>query len=130
MLTGMALILAGFLVVTQVIPWFETSATITLVPLTQPVRITLAVHLVTGNAHPAHQQVQSHQLPAFTMSQSKIVATTGRGYQPAQAAQGWLTLYNALPTAQTILARPQVITQGSVQLKTDSTATSPRERSA
>src|SRR5258708_25186932 len=41
MLVGVALVLAGVLIVTQVLPWWETSATVTIGPVTQPVSTTL-----------------------------------------------------------------------------------------
>jgi hypothetical protein len=124
-LVGMALVLVGVLVVTRVIPWWQTSATVTIVPWTQPVRTTLTVQLVPGTANLARQQVQGRQLATLTMSQSKTVPATGSGYQPAQAAHGWITLYNALPDAQTIPAGTLIIGQDGTQVTTDTTVTIP-----
>jgi hypothetical protein len=109
MLVGVALVLAGVVVVTLLLPWWEASATVTIVPITHPISTTFTAHLVPGNADPASQQIQGRQLVTLTMSQSKTVATTGSGSQPAQPAQGLITLYNALPTAQTIQAGTLII---------------------
>lgn len=125
MLVGVALVLAGVLVVTQVLPWWETSAIVTIVPVTRSASATLIVHLVPGNADPAHQQIQGRQLATLTMSQSKTVAATGNGYQPAQAAQGWITLFNALPAPQIIPAGTLILGQDRVQVTSDSTVTIP-----
>lgn len=124
-LVGMALVLVGVLVVMLVLPWLETSATVTIVPLTQTVSTTMTAQLVPGSADLARQQLQGRELATLTMSQSKTVPTTGSGSQPAQAAQGWITLYNALPTAQVIPAGTLLVGQDGVQVTTDTTVTIP-----
>jgi len=124
-LVGAALVLTGVLVVALVVPWWETSATVTIVPLTQPISTTLTAHLVPGNANPARQQVQGRPLVSMTMNQSKTADATGSGYQAAQAAQGWISLYNALPTPQTVPGGTLLIGQDGVQFTTDSTVTIP-----
>lgn len=124
-LVGVALVLVGVLIVTLVLPWLGTSATVTIVPLTQPVNTSLTAQLVPGNADPVHQQIQGYQLATLTMSQSRTVPTTGSGYQPAQAAQGWIILYNALPIAQTVPAGTLLIGQDGVQVTTDTAVTIP-----
>ena len=40
----------------------------------------------------------------IALSQAKTVPATGTGHQQAQAAHGFITFYNALPTPQTIPA--------------------------
>ncbi|HEU5375456.1 MAG TPA: hypothetical protein VFV38_08460 [Ktedonobacteraceae bacterium] len=125
LLVGVALVLVGVLVVTLVLPWLEPSATVTIVPVAQPVSASFTAQLVPANADLARRQIQGRQLATLTMSQSKTIPTTGNGYQPAQAAHGWITLYNALPAAQTIPAGTLLIGQDSVQVTTDSTVTIP-----
>lgn len=124
-LVGMALVLVGVLVMTLIIPWWQTSATVTIVPWTQPISTTLTAQLVPGNADFARHQVQGRQLAMLTMSQSKTVPATGTGYQLAQAAQGWIALYNALPIAQTIPVGTLIIGQDGTQVTTDTTVMVP-----
>lgn len=124
-LVGVALVLVGVLVVMLVLPWLETSATVTIVPLTQAVSTTVTAQLVPGSADVARQQIQGRELATLTMSQSKTVPTTGSGSQLAQAAQGWITLYNALPAAQVIPAGTLLVGQDGVQVTTDNTVTIP-----
>jgi len=124
-LVGMALVLVGVLVVMLVLPWWEPSATVTIVPLTQAVNTSFTAQLVPANADLARQQIQGRQLATLTMSQNKTVPTTGSDSQPAQAAQGWITLYNALPTAQIIPTGTLIVGQDGVQVTTDSTVTIP-----
>lgn len=122
---GIALVLVGVLAVMLVLPWWEPSATVTIVPMTQAISTTFTAQLVPGNADLARQQIQGRELATLTMSQSKTAPTTGSGSQPAQAAQGWITLYNSFPTAQIIPAGTLLIGQDGVQVMTDSTATIP-----
>ncbi len=75
--------------------WFGTTATVTITPTHQAFTTTFPV---------SQTQVTARTLPALTLSQQRTVATTGQGNQPAEAATGWLTLYNTLPVAQTIPA--------------------------
>lgn len=124
-LIGMALVLASVLAVMLVLPWWEPSATVTIVPLTQAVSTTFTAQLVPTNVDLARQQIQGRELATLTMSQSKTAPTTGSGSQPAQAAQGWITLYNSFPTAQTIPAGTLLIGQDGVQVTTDNTVTIP-----
>ena len=124
-LFGGAIVLLAVLVVTQLLPWWTPSATVTIVPRTQSITTTLTAHLVLGTADPARQQVQSRPLAHITMSQQHTVATTGSGYQSAQAAYGWIVLYNALDTPQTIQAGTLLTGQDGIQITTDTTVTIP-----
>jgi hypothetical protein len=126
MLAGFLLVLAGVLVMTQILlPWLTPSATITLVPKTKPISTTLTIHLVSGSANPARRQVPGRQLPTLTMSQEQTVPTTGSVSEPAQTAQGWITLYNALSAPQTILAGTLITGQDGIQVTIDTTVTIP-----
>ena len=124
-LAGFGIILALVLVGTQVLPWWTPVAIVTIVPVTRPLRTTMTVHLVTGSADPTHDEVGGRHLASLTMSQQQTVTTTGNGYQPAQAAHGWITLYNALDTPQTIPAGTLLTGQDGTQVTTDTTVTIP-----
>jgi hypothetical protein len=122
---GGAIVLLAVLIVTQVLPWWAPSAIVTIVPRTRPITATFTAHLVSGTADLTRQQVQSRALAKITMSQQQTIATTGSGYQPAQAAQGWIVLYNALTIPQTIPAGTLLTGQDGVQITTDITVTIP-----
>ena len=60
----------------------EPIVTITLFPQMEHITTTQSVELPV------------RLLPAFTLSESKTVLTTGKGYQPARKARGTITFYN------------------------------------
>ena len=122
---GVALALLGLLIATVVLPWADSWATVTIVPVAQPVGVTLRVQVVPAYPDPVRGRVQGRQLATLTLVQSATVPTTGHGFHPAQAAQGWVTLYNALPVAQVIPAGTRIIGQDGVQVTTETAVTIP-----
>ena len=54
----------------------------------------------------------------ITLSQAKTVPATGTGHQQAQAAYGFITFYNALPTPQTIPAGEMLTGADGVEVVT------------
>ncbi|MBA2395772.1 MAG: hypothetical protein H0V70_23850, partial [Ktedonobacteraceae bacterium] len=90
------------LLMVSILPLFTPDAIITIVPNTQPIQTTQTITVTTGQA--AGTQLQGRALAAITMSQARTVPTTGKGHQDAQAAQGYITFYNAATYAQTITA--------------------------
>jgi hypothetical protein len=83
---------------------FTPSVTVTIIPTSTQIATTKAVTIVSSNANAAQQQIPGRLLETITLSQAKTVPATGTGHEPAQAAQGFLTFYNALPAPQTIPA--------------------------
>ncbi len=83
---------------------FAPSATVTIIPVSTRIATTRTVTIVSGNADAAQQQIPGRLLETITLSQTKTVPATGTGHEPAQAAQGFITFYNALPATQTIPA--------------------------
>ena len=122
---GVALALLGLLIGTVVLPWGDPWAIVTIVPVTQQVSVTLRVQVVPAHPDPARARVQGRQLAPLTLAQSATVPTTGHGFHPAQAAQGWVTLYNALPVGQRIPAGTRIIGQDGVQVRTETAVTIP-----
>ncbi len=83
---------------------FTPAATVTIIPISMQITTTKVVTIVSSNANTAQQQVPGRRLDAMTFTQAKIVPATGTAQQPAQAARGFITFYNALPAVQTIPA--------------------------
>jgi hypothetical protein len=83
---------------------FAPSATVTIIPTSTQITTTRTVTIVSSNANAAQQQVPGRLLDTITLSQAQTVPATGTGHQQAQAAHGFITFYNALPTPQTIAA--------------------------
>lgn len=106
-------VLAAILTDLVVLPLFTQSATITITPERETVTTsgdvtipaTLLVHKVT---------VLSEQ-----------VATTGTAHQPATAAHGQVTFYNALQSPQTIPAGTMLTSATGTNIVTDATAVMP-----
>src|SRR5260370_1175665 len=73
-------------------------------PPTVKITMTRTITVIPAHANAAQQQIPGRPLATITLSQAKTVPTTGRGHEPAQAAHGLVTFYNALPAPQTIPA--------------------------
>jgi len=98
---GLTLVLAPLLV---------GSATITLTP---------EAHTLAGEVTiTAGARVFSAQHESL----SRTVATTGTAVQPASAAHGSVTFYNALPAPQTIPAGTQLVSSGGIPVLTEEDA--------
>ncbi len=87
-------------------------ATVTIVP---------SVHMVTVSATVPLGRL----IHPFTLSQSQTTPTTGKRHQDARAAQGTLTFYNGLFTAQTVPAGTILTDANGVQIATDQEADVP-----
>lgn len=93
------------------LPWFFGSATITITPSQKENTATLTIQTVA--------------LAPLSMSQSKTVAATGAGYQPAAQAHGLIVLYNAALSPQTIEAGTLLTGHNGITVTTDATVTIP-----
>jgi len=103
-LAVLCVLLAGILCVVYVLPLLALSATVTIIPTSTQTAMTRTVTIVSTNANATQQQVPGRLLDTITLSQAKTVPATGTGHQQAQAASGFITFYNALPTPQMIPA--------------------------
>ncbi len=91
-------------------------ATVTLVPDS---RLLSTALVVTARPHPQGQDIAARLLTASSLSRQASAVTTGQGYQPAQAAHGWLTFYNAAPYAQTVAAGTTLTAADGVSVVTE-----------
>ncbi len=94
--------LATAMVVVTLVIILAPSATVTIIPISAQITISRTVTVVPANA--TQQQVPGRSLASMTLSQARTVPATGTGHQPALAAHGPVTFYNALPAPQTIPA--------------------------
>lgn len=101
---ALCLLLAVALGTVTLLIIFAPSATVTIIPISTQITTTRTVTTVSSNANAAQQQVPGRLLDTITLSQAKTVPATGTGHEPAQAARGFITFYNALPAPQTIPA--------------------------
>ncbi len=104
---------ATALVVLLVQPLVHPTALVTIIPATRTLETSMLV------------QVPGHALPTVTLQEVRTVPTTGTGHQPAQAASGMVTLYNAAPYAQTIPAGTLLTGADGVQVVTVQEASIP-----
>jgi baseplate J-like protein len=95
---------AGLLTAAALLMLLAPSATVTIIPASAQITATRTVTVVPSNANVAQQQIPGRPLATITLSQEKTVPATGMGHEPAQAAHGLVTFYNALPAPQTIPA--------------------------
>jgi hypothetical protein len=121
----LCLFLGGSMLFISLVPLFTASATVTIIPTAVEISGTTAVTLVTGTRHPGSAQVVGRLLSTLTLSQEQVTPTTGTGHQPAQAAHGLITFYNALPAAQTVPAGTLLIGANDVQVVTEADASIP-----
>jgi hypothetical protein len=101
---ALCLLLAVALGITTLLLVFAPSATVTIIPASTQFATTRTVTIVSTKANAAQQQIPGRLLEMIALSQAKTVPATGTGHQQAQAAHGFITFYNALPTPQTIPA--------------------------
>ena len=116
----LCLLAAGTLVTLFVSPVLFPEATVTIVPVSRQVRMTTTVTL-TGATGP----LPGRTLSSVTMSQEQTAPTTGRGHEDAQPGHGIVTLYNAAPYAQTIVAGTLLTGSDGVQVVTEQSITVP-----
>jgi hypothetical protein len=105
-----------------VYPLLTATASVTIVPLAQQVKLTTTVTVITNGPSTTGTQIPGSQLAPVSMSQERTAPTTGQGHQDAQAAQGAVTFYNAAPYPQQIAAGTLLTGADGVQIVTDQTA--------
>jgi hypothetical protein len=106
-------VLAAMLTDLVVLPLFTQSATITITPQRQTV--------TTGGDIPIPATLLVHKATVL----SEQVAATGTAHQPATAAHGLVTFYNALQSAQTIPAGTMLTSASGTNIVTDADAVIP-----
>lgn len=89
-------------------------ATVTLLPKEQTISIQ------------TQEKINARVLPAFSLSQSKTAATTGRGHQDATDATGAITFYNGAFTSQFLPAGTILTGVDGVQIITEQQAYLPK----
>jgi len=88
-----------FVLVSSMLPTLNPTATITIIPTEH--EITMVARLFVGKGT---HNIPGRLLSPLTITQTTTVLATGLKHQQAQAAQGLITFYNALPALQTIPA--------------------------
>jgi hypothetical protein len=124
LLGGLCLLLVLVVLAFVLSPWF-TSATVTIIPVTQQISTTSTVTVVTGQTPTGAQQITGSMLSPVSMSQAKTVPTTGKGHQDAQAASGSITFYNSATYVQTVTAGTLLVGADGTQVVTDQDVTIP-----
>ena len=124
LLGGLCLLLVIAVLVCVLSPWF-TSATVTIIPVTQSISATSTVTVVTGQDASGAQQIAGSMLSPVSMSQSKMVPATGKGHQDAQPGRGYVTFYNDATYTQTVTAGTLLTSSDGVQVVTDQDANIP-----
>ncbi len=121
----LCLLAAGAVVVFFLMPFFTASATVTMLPVERQISATTMLTVVPGSANPNRHQVPGRLLSPLTLSEAQSVPTTGTGHQPAQAAQGMLTFYNASLAMQTVSAGTVLVGADGVEVVTEQDAVLP-----
>jgi hypothetical protein len=114
-------------VATAIITYLPT-ATVTIIAQSSPVSVTSTINARTDGQPQtpgSEQQLAVRSLSTLTLTQARMVPTTGTGHQDAQSAHGLLTFYNALPIVQTIPAGELLTGTDGVQIVTDQDAVIP-----
>jgi len=86
-----------FVMMSSLLPTLNPTATITIIPTEHEVATTATFLVGQGT-----QNIPGRLLPHLTITQTTTALATGRRHQQAQAAQGLITFYNALPIPQAI----------------------------
>jgi hypothetical protein len=114
-----------FVLVSSLLPTLNPTATITIIPIEHTLTTT-ATLLVGQGTH----DIPGRLLSPLTITQSITALATGRRHQQAQAAQGPITFYNALPSPQTIPAGELLRGSDQIQVLTLRDAVIPAGRLA
>jgi len=93
---------AGLLTAAALLLLLAPSATVTIIPASAQITMTRMITVISAHANVAQQQIPGRPLAIMQLRQAKTVPATGTGHEPAQAAHGLVTFYNALPAPQTI----------------------------
>ncbi len=122
----LCVLLAGAALGASLLALLTASATVTLIPQARAISTTTRLTVVTeGPDNPLHHEVSGRWLSALTLSQERTVQTTGTGHQPAQAAHGMLTFYNASLAMQTVSAGTVLVGADGVEVVTEQDAVLP-----
>jgi hypothetical protein len=121
----LAVIRASAALTVWLVPFWTESAQVTLVPAATEITVRTTVTVVPGSFSPQRQEVPGRLLGSLTLTGTRTVPTTGTGYQEARAAHGIITLYNALPSAQTEPAGTLLVGADGIQVATDQDASIP-----
>lgn len=129
-LTMVLLVLCGLacmmVIVVSFVSLVTASATVTILPVQEQITATTTLSVITtGTANLTHWQIPGRRLSSLTLSQEETVPTTGLGHQPARAALGTVTFYNAAPFVQTIGAGTLLTGSNGVQVVTEQDAVIP-----
>ncbi len=106
-------------------PWLSATTTVTLIPTEATLRTTTSMTIATGHAKTPGQAIAGRLLSTLTLSQARTVPTAGIGHQPAQAARGRVTFYNAALAPQTIPAGTLLVGADGTEIVTDRDAVIP-----
>lgn len=98
-------------------PWATVTLSLGSVPITVT-RTLFVVPQAQAEAHPTTDQIAGRMLAPVTERLTATVPATGIAHQQAQAARGLLTLYNALPTPQTIPAGERLVSADGIAVVT------------
>ena len=122
---ALCVMVVGLLSAATLLILLAPSATVTIIPNSAQLTITRTITVVPSDANAAQQQIPGRPLATITLSQAKTVPTTGVDHEPAQAAHGLITFYNALPVPQTIPAGELLTGSDGVEVVTDEDALIP-----
>jgi hypothetical protein len=124
-LAMLCVLIASVLIALYLVPMLNSSATVTIVPVSRQITADSTMTVVTGQTQSGTSQIPGRELAAVTMSQAKTTAATGTAHQEAQAAHGVVTFYNAAPSWQTVSAGTLLTGADGVQIVTDQDASIP-----
>ncbi len=124
-LVGLALVglLVGLTVSTLLAQ--TPTASVTLTPVQTEISVTTTVNAVLGKPDVTRHELQARLLSSLTLSQTRMVPTTGTGHQQASTARGSITFYNTQPSVQVIAAGTLIAGRDGVQVVNDRDAVIP-----
>src|SRR5258708_1543539 len=102
---------------------YPLQVTVTLIPKEQIIATTATLQLVTTS--PGAGQIQGRALPEITLSESRTIPTTAKGYQTARHASGLVTFYNGQFSTVTIPAGTVLAGSDGTHIVTDQVALIP-----
>jgi len=109
----------------QYVPGLRPSATVTIIPTSADLHLTMTITAVTGSPTISHHEVHARMLTVTTIPQQATIPTTGRGHRPASPATGSVTFYNQLTAPQTIASGTVLSGADEVQVVTEQAAVIP-----
>jgi hypothetical protein len=119
----LCLLVIGIMSVLYLVPLFAANATVTIIPVSKQISTTSIVHVIPGSA--TAQQLSGRILSAASMSRAQTVPTTGIVHQEARAGRGYITFYNAAPSAQIVSVGTLIPAPNGVAVITEQDAVVP-----